>query len=225
MGRQQKIKQQRKTERATRAVEIERKSRKFSRDAFIVTVLAVMTVTAVLFIKMIKTEPYPKQAILDTGRGDITIEFYRTAAPQTVDNFVKLASENFYDGLYFHRVIADFMIQTGDPQGTGAGGPGYVFEDEINPRAQGLTDLDIIALEGQGYTYDYSLKSKPVAKGSVAMANSGPNTNGSQFFIVTTRAQSHLDGKHTVFAEVVEGLEVAQAIQQGDILKDVILVW
>jgi cyclophilin family peptidyl-prolyl cis-trans isomerase len=126
------------------------------------------------------------EATLSTSMGDIKISFYKDDAPKTVENFVKLANEGFYNGLIFHRVIKDFMIQGGDPSGDGTGGPGYTFEDEIN-------DHKIVV-------------------GSLAMANSGPNTNGSQFFIVTEKEQPHLDGKHTVFGEVTEGMDVVSAI-------------
>src|SRR4051812_46612412 len=126
-------------------------------------------------------------AILHTNHGDIEVSFFHEDAPKTVGNFTKLAGEGFYDGVIFHRVIKDFMIQGGDPTGTGTGGPGYTFEDEINDRK--------------------------VVRGALAMANAGPNTNGSQFFIVTTDAAPWLDGKHTVFGEVTSGMEVVDAIE------------
>ena len=125
-------------------------------------------------------------ATLHTNHGAIAIELFDEDAPKTVDNFVKLASDGFYDGVVFHRVIPDFMIQGGDPTGTGTGGPGYSFEDEINDHK--------------------------VERGALAMANAGPNSNGSQFFIVTTSAASWLDGKHTVFGRVTDGMEVADKI-------------
>jgi peptidyl-prolyl cis-trans isomerase B (cyclophilin B) len=127
------------------------------------------------------------EATLHTSAGPITVRFFDDDAPKTVANFRKLAGEGFYDGLIFHRVIKDFMIQGGDPEGTGTGGPGYTFEDEINDHK--------------------------VVRGALAMANAGPNTNGSQFFIVTTDAAPWLDGKHTVFGEVTEGMEAADAIE------------
>ena len=126
------------------------------------------------------------QATLHTNAGQITIELFDDDAPKTVANFRKLAGDGFYDGLVFHRVIRDFMIQGGCPEGTGTGGPGYTFEDEINDHK--------------------------VARGALAMANAGPNTNGSQFFIVTAEATPWLDGLHTVFGRVTSGLEVADAI-------------
>jgi cyclophilin family peptidyl-prolyl cis-trans isomerase len=125
-------------------------------------------------------------ATMKTSEGDIVLELFEEDAPKTVSNFKKLASEGFYDGLIFHRVIGDFMIQGGCPEGTGTGGPGYTFEDEINQHK--------------------------VVRGALAMANAGPNTNGSQFFIVTTEEAPWLDGKHTVFGEVREGMDVVNKI-------------
>jgi cyclophilin family peptidyl-prolyl cis-trans isomerase len=127
-------------------------------------------------------------ATLHTNHGAISLELYPDDAPKTVDNFTKLAREGFYDGVIFHRVIPDFMIQGGDPTGTGTGGPGYQFEDEFNDHK--------------------------VERGALAMANAGPNTNGSQFFIVTTQAAPWLDGKHTVFGRVTSGMEVVDVIEQ-----------
>jgi peptidyl-prolyl cis-trans isomerase B (cyclophilin B) len=128
---------------------------------------------------------------METSKGVIEIDLYPEHAPMTVNNFVFLAKEGFYDGVTFHRVISNFMIQGGDPTGTGRGGPGYKFADE---------------------TYGNPLKHKT---GVLSMANSGPNTNGSQFFI-THSSQPHLDGKHTVFGKVTNGMEVVNAIEQGD---------
>ena len=125
-------------------------------------------------------------ATMSTNHGDITIELFDEDAPKTVENFKKLAADGFYDGLIFHRIIKDFMIQGGCPQGTGTGGPGYTFEDEINQHK--------------------------VVRGALAMANAGPNTNGSQFFIVTTEEAPWLDGKHTVFGEVTGGMDVVDRI-------------
>ena len=125
---------------------------------------------------------------MTTSEGAIEIELFDDDAPKTVANFTKLAGEGFYDDLTFHRVIPDFMIQAGCPRGDGTGGPGYSFEDEFNQH--------------------------PVARGYLAMANSGPNTNGSQFFIVTTPAAPWLDGKHTVFGRVTSGQDVADRISE-----------
>jgi len=129
-------------------------------------------------------------ATLHTNKGAIAVELFDDDAPKTVGNFVKLASDGFYDGVIFHRVIPDFMIQGGDPTGTGSGGPGYQFEDEFNQHK--------------------------VIRGALAMANAGPNTNGSQFFIVTADETPWLDGKHTVFGRVTDGMDVVDAISAVD---------
>ena len=129
-------------------------------------------------------------ATLETNHGAIGIELFDADAPTTVENFLKLAREGFYDGVVFHRVIENFMIQGGDPTGTGSGGPGYQFDDEINER--------------------------PVHRGALAMANAGPNTNGSQFFIVTADACPWLDGLHTVFGQVTAGMDVVDTISHVD---------
>ena len=136
------------------------------------------------------------RARLQTARGAITVELHSQHAPKTVNNFVFLAREGFYDGVTFHRVIADFMIQGGDPTCTGRGGPGYRFEDET---------------KGNPSRHE---------TGVISMANAGPNTNGSQFFI-THAPQPHLDGRHTVFGKVVDGQDIVNAIRQGDRLTKV----
>lgn len=138
-------------------------------------------------------DPLPKCTI-KTTRGNIVIELFEDDAPNTVANFVCLADKGFYNGLKFHRVIKDFMIQGGDPSGNGTGGPGYVIKDECGKRKHD--------------------------KGVLSMANAGPNTNGSQFFI-THKPTPHLDGKHTVFGRVTEGQSVVDAIQQGDAMTEV----
>jgi cyclophilin family peptidyl-prolyl cis-trans isomerase len=127
---------------------------------------------------------------MQTNQGSIQVELFDDAAPKTVENFKKLSADGFYDGVIFHRVIQDFMIQGGDPTGTGSGGPGYQFEDEFNDHK--------------------------VERGALAMANAGPNTNGSQFFIVTADACPWLDGKHTVFGKVTGGMDVVDAIAAVD---------
>jgi cyclophilin family peptidyl-prolyl cis-trans isomerase len=127
------------------------------------------------------------QATMTTNHGEITLELFDEDAPKTVENFRKLARDGFYDGLIFHRVIKDFMIQGGCPHGTGTGDPGYKFDDEINPHK--------------------------VVRGALAMANAGPNTNGSQFFIVTVDQAPWLDGKHTVFGKVTGGMEVVDKLE------------
>src|SRR5881396_2797636 len=129
-------------------------------------------------------------ATLQTNHGAIAVELFDDDAPKTVENFLKLARDGFYDGVIFHRVIPDFMIQGGDPTGTGSGGPGYQFEDEFNEHN--------------------------VARGALAMANGGPNTNGSQFFIVTADSCPWLDGKHTVFGRVTDGMDVVDAMSDVD---------
>ena len=127
---------------------------------------------------------------MHTNHGAIELELFDEDAPKTVENFRKLAGDRFYDGVIFHRVIKDFMIQGGDPTGTGTGGPGYTFEDEFNEHK--------------------------VERGALAMANAGPNTNGSQFFIVTTDAAPWLDGKHTVFGRVTGGMDAVDSIEGAD---------
>jgi cyclophilin family peptidyl-prolyl cis-trans isomerase len=129
-------------------------------------------------------------ATMQTNQGTIELQLFDEDAPKTVENFKKLARDGFYNGVIFHRVIPDFMIQGGDPTGTGSGGPGYQFEDEFNDHK--------------------------VQRGALAMANAGPNTNGSQFFIVTADACPWLDGKHTVFGEVTSGMDVVDAISNAD---------
>jgi peptidyl-prolyl cis-trans isomerase B (cyclophilin B) len=124
---------------------------------------------------------------LHTNHGPIALELFDADAPRTVENFLRLSREGFYDGVVFHRVIRDFMIQGGDPEGTGRGGPGYTFEDEINPHR--------------------------VERGALCMANAGPDTNGSQFFIVTAAAAPWLDGRHTVFGRVADGMEAVDSIE------------
>ncbi len=124
---------------------------------------------------------------MKTTEGDIVLELFDEDAPKTVSNFKQLAGQGFYDGLSFHRVIKDFMVQGGCPQGTGTGGPGYEFEDEINEHK--------------------------IVRGALAMANAGPDTNGSQFFLVTVDAAPWLDGKHTVFGEVTQGMDVVDRLE------------
>jgi len=134
-------------------------------------------------------------AVFDTDRGQITVELLADKAPVTVASFVNLARKGFYDGLNFHRVIPDFMIQGGCPRGTGTGGPGYTFEDET----------------GNGVRHE---------RGVLSMANAGPNTNGSQFFITHVKTD-WLDGRHTVFGKVTAGMDVVDAVKQGDVIKSV----
>lgn len=148
-----------------------------------------------------KIDPAKKySAVIETSKGEIALTLYAKEAPKTVNNFVFLAREGFYDGVTFHRVIKDFMVQTGDPTGTGRGGPGYRFEDETR---------------GSPYKHD--------GPGVLSMANAGPNTNGSQFFI-THVPTPWLDGKHTIFGRVTSGQDVVNAIAQGDTIKTVRIV-
>ncbi len=135
-------------------------------------------------------------AIIKTVKGDLVLELFASDAPITVNNFVFLAREGFYDGTTFHRVIPDFMAQGGDPTGTGAGNPGYFFTDEFTERTH--------------------------IAGALSMANSGANTNGSQFFITYT-PQHHLDGKHTVFGQLIQGMDVLEKIRKGDIIKRIVI--
>jgi peptidyl-prolyl cis-trans isomerase B (cyclophilin B) len=175
--------------------------------------------------------------VFKTSLGDITVQLNADAAPKTVTNFVTLAKNGYYDNLLFHRIIPDFMIQGGDPEGTGGGGKsvfGDTFEDEMNAESYGL-DIKKLAevvstadlknlpesakkwslkqyYEAQGYSYDDSLHSLPMVRGAIAMANRGPNTNGSQFFIIHGKNTEWLEGKHTVFGNVTQGLDVLDTI-------------
>jgi peptidyl-prolyl cis-trans isomerase B (cyclophilin B) len=162
-----------------------------------------------------------KIAVIKTARGNIKFELYPQDAPKTVANFIGLAQKGFYDGLKFHRVVSGFVVQGGDPKGDGTGGPGYSFEDEINPRSLGLSEETIKILEAQGYKYRRDLTSHKMTVGALAMANAGPGTNGSQFFIVTEQDQPHLDGRHTVFGRVIEGMDIVRQIQQGDTMNKI----
>jgi len=146
-----------------------------------------------------RTENKRTTATISTSKGDIKVELYTEQAPKTTQNFIKLAKAGFYDNLVFHRVIADFMVQGGCPEGTGTGGPGYTFDDEASA----------LALPHDG-------------PGRLSMANSGPNTNGSQFFI-THIATPWLNGKHGVFGAVLEGQDIVDAIEQGDAMKSIVI--
>ena len=173
--------------------------------------------------------------VIKTPKGDITVELDADAAPKTVTNFVLLSKAGYYDGITVHRVIPDFMIQTGDPNGNGTGGEsifGETFEDEINAKSYGLDKTTVseaaagqevppeianLSVEEfytqQGYTYNSKLKSLPMERGYIAMANRGPDTNGSQFFIIQrTEGTPWLEGKHTVFGKVTEGMDVVDLI-------------
>jgi peptidyl-prolyl cis-trans isomerase B (cyclophilin B) len=257
MGRKEKLKLQRKEAQKEQEFTRREKSKRSKVGAVLLLLLGVIAYQANLaFDKKGSTESSApeegqvqgaasqvsapsriQKAVLETSRGNISLELYPDEAPKTVENFLKLSREGFYDGLKFHRVIADFMIQGGDPLSkgeagkdfvydgadnpgglpvAGTGGPGYAFEDEINPWSLGLDEATIRSYEELGYKYDKALTSHKVAVGALAMANSGPNTNGSQFFIVTRQDQPHLNGRHTVFGQVTEGMEIVRSIQQGD---------
>lgn len=189
------------------------------------------------------------RAIIETEKGNIVLELFLDDAPKTVTNFVTHAENGYYDGLGFHRVIDGFMIQGGDPSGDGTGGESIwerSFEDEINPASLGLdtlkvSDADFLAggydpdvlanyadrsvmelyTEQNGYRYREDVTSRKMEPGVIAMANRGPMTNGSQFFIVTESEQPHLDGKHTVFGRVVEGMDVVNSIEMGDLMQQI----
>jgi len=224
MGRAQKLKEQRKEKRIEKQTMSEERRR-----IFLVTVVTVLiVVVGGYFInnwyqnRLEGGEVNNKQVVMHTSMGDIKLALYTEAAPKTVENFIGHAQNGYYDGTTFHRVIQDFMIQGGDPlskdddpTNDGTGGEsiwGGKFDDEINAKSLGLSQEEVTSLEDSGYVYDDSLTSYKVEPGVIAMANSGPNTNGSQFFIVTTQDQPHLNGRHTVFGKVVEGMEVVEKI-------------
>lgn len=162
--------------------------------------IALGAVVAVVLVVIIATmpgkEPMTITAIIETEKGNLVLELFASDVPRTVDNFVTLARDGFYDGLTFHRVIPGFMAQGGCPIGDGTGGPGYQFDDEITDHRH--------------------------VTGALSMANSGPNTNGSQFFI-TYAPQPHLDGKHTVFGQLIEGMDVLESLVNGDVMTRVII--
>jgi|GEM_PF-381004 len=177
--------------------------------------------------KKAATQVSNQVAVLETDKGIVRIELMKDAAPKTVENFVALVNKGYYDGVKFHRVIKDFMIQTGDPLSKddtkiaqwGTGGEsaaGGKFDDEINPWVLDVTPETIKQYQDAGYKYDKNLASLKNEPGMVAMANSGPNTNGSQFFIITEKAQPQLDGKHTVFGKVVEGMDIVKQIAAAE---------
>jgi len=230
MGRKQKLKQERRMEEVNQIIENRKKRNKVIKVLFFLVLIVWAGYQVAIAMNSKKEEKNPV-AVIETGKGNIKLELYKNDAPKTVENFEKLANEKFYDGTKFHRVISDFMIQGGDPlskdndpENDGKGDPGYKFEDEINPWSLGLDDNTIKTYEALGYKYDNNLRSHKVDVGSLAMANSGPNTNGSQFFIVTQKPQPHLDGKHTVFGKVIEGMDVVRNIGQGDVMNKVYML-
>ncbi len=191
---------------------------------FIIFVL----ISVLCFIDCKRTEPEDKikgddkimaeqknTVVLETTLGKIKIELYPAVAPKTVKNFLGLVNKGYYDNVIFHRVIPDFMIQGGDPTGTGSGGEsiyGTKFEDEINPVALQLDANTVRQLQSAGYKFTHNLESMRCVYGTICMANAGPDTNGSQFFIVTREDCRWLDGRHTVFGKIIEGMDVAVAI-------------
>lgn len=166
-----------------------------NRIMIVLIIVIIIAISFVLFVRLNGEDGMNHIITIKTNLGEIKFITYDTDAPKTVQNFIDLAQKGFYDGVIFHRVIDGFMIQGGDPTGTGMGGPGYQFEDEINPSTESY---------GRGY-----------AKGTVAMANAGPNTNGSQFFIMT--ADNPLPHNYTIFGKVISGQEVADAIAKTSI--------
>jgi len=228
MGKIQKIREQKKAE-AQMIDELKTKKKKKTLIVVGAVLVGLILVVIAIFYIINSNKPVKTmQATIETNKGNIELELNREAAPNTVDNFVKLSKQGFYDGTTFHRVVPNFVIQGGDPlskdpnaKNIGSGGPGYTFKDEINPKALGLSDDVIQQLEDKGYTFNFLLKSIPHKVGTISMANSGPNTNGSQFFIVTTQDQPNLDGMYTAFGQVVSGMDVVQKIQQGDIIKKI----
>ncbi len=183
--------------------------------------------------EVVNVDNDPVQISMLTSKGTIELELLPQVAPKTVTNFATLVSNGFYNGVKFHRVINDFMIQGGDPlskkleegnPNIGTGGPGYFFEDEINVKGLGVAENIITQLEQAGYVYDDDLKSIPMDIGVIAMANSGPNTNGSQFFIVKSFENTqHLNGLHTVFGKVMSGMDIVNSIEQNDVIESVTL--
>lgn len=226
MGKAKKFKLERKLERANKEKGVKERQKLFF--VTIATILVVLVggyfISNWYFNNKKVDNTMEKQAILHTNMGDIKLALYSKDASKTVENFVGLAKKDYYDGTLWHRVIKDFMIQGGDPlskdddpSNDGTGGEslwGGKFADEINAKSLGLTDQQIQDLESQGYKYDSVLNSHKMEAGVIAMANSGPDTNGSQFFIVSSQSQPHLDGRHTVFGKVLEGMDVVTKISE-----------
>lgn len=223
MGKAQKIKKMRKMQK-----EIARKQSGEKRKIFFVTILTILIVAVggyfanKWYVNNLKKPDVNPKVVMHTSEGDIKLELYKKAAPKTVENFLGHVKNNYYNQTLFHRVIKDFMIQGGDPNTKsddvgkyGMGGEsiwGGKFEDEINASSLGIAENDIVQLEQLGYKYNSSLQSYKIEPGVIAMANSGPNTNGSQFFIVTEKSQPTLDGRHTVFGKVIDGMDTVGKI-------------
>ena len=231
MGKAQKLKQQRKIEREEEEIIMEKKKKKKAIIFLLILVLLVgLVIVTFVFVDYLKNKDI-RRVVIETEKGDIKLELYPKVAPKTVENFIKLTNDEFYDGTTFHRVVEDFVIQGGDPltkdddpSNDGTGGPGYTFEDEINPKSLGLTLDETKTLEKLGYKYRYDIDSISHEPGVISMANSGPDTNGSQFFIVTTQTQPDLNGRHTAFGRVYEGMDVVLNIEQGDLIKKVYVI-
>jgi len=230
MGKAKKLKELRKIEQQNKQVEHSKKRKKI--ELIIVGILLLLVVGGVALTYLNRTikEKNMVSATIQTDKGNIELTLDKNAAPNTVENFVKLAQSGFYDGVKFHRVVDSFVIQAGDPlskdedpSNDGQGGPGYAIDDEINPKSLGLSQNEIDQLVYNGYTFDYSLTSLPHKVGTISMANSGPNTAGSQFFIVTTEDQPDLNGKYTAFGNVTSGMDVVRQIKQGDIINKVVI--
>lgn len=228
MGKALRLKQQRKIKREEQEKIGKKKKKKQLILYSLALFLSILVIAVIVFLVNYSKQGDIRRIVIETEKGDIKLELYSKIAPKTVENFIKLTEQGFYDGITFHRVVPDFIIQGGDPlskdddpSNDGAGGPGYTFEDEINPIALNLNIAETKELEQLGYKYRTDLKSIPHEVGVISMANSGPNTNGSQFFIVTTQPQPDLDGRHTVFGKVYEGMDVVRSIEQGDVMKRV----
>lgn len=233
MGKARKLKEQRKIERINEEVGKSKKRKKIEIIAAAIVLVLVLGAVAFFYFTRINKEKTIMENIISatikTAKGDIELELDRNAAPKTVENFVKLSQEGFYDGVKFHRVEENFVIQAGDPlskdndpSNDGSGGPGYAIEDEINPRALGLPEETISQLQSLGYKFDFSLKSISHRVGVISMANTGqPNSGGSQFFIITTKDEPDLDGRYTAFGTVVQGMDVVRQIKQGDIINKI----
>lgn len=231
MGRIQKIREQRKMEEIFQQEVKRKKKMKLAIIGSLILVLIVFTVIAVIIFVNYLEEKDIRRVAIETDKGEIKLELHPKLAPKAVENFIKLTEEGFYNGTTFHRVVEGFVIQGGDPlsknddpSNDGTGDPGYTFEDEINPKSIGLTFDQTKELEELGYRYRYDIKSIPHEPGVISMANSGPNTNGSQFFIVTTRSLPELNGRYTAFGRVYEGMDVVLDIEQGDVMKRVYVI-
>ncbi len=244
MGKQQKLREQRRIERELEEVSSEKRGKTWLVSTAVIAIVAAASVWFIIYNQNAKkgdtvnnatnntattsTDAKDPIVTIQTAKGNIVLELFPKVAPKTVENFVKLAKQGFYDGTTFHRVVNDFVIQGGDPlsknktaTNVGTGGPGYQFDDEISAKALGLSDTLIQQLQTKGYKFNDLLPSIHIKVGTLAMANSGPNTNGSQFFIVTTKDQPQLDGQYTAFGQVKSGMDVVLKISQGDEMQKI----